>query len=388
MNVVFLSPHFPPNFKNFSIRLREAGANVLGLGDPEFDALPDDLRSAMTEYYRVDNLQDYDQLVRALGYFTHRFGKIDRIDSLNEFWLETEARLRTDFNIPGIKIDQIEKIKRKSAMKQVYEESGLNPGRGRICSSEKDVRDFIKEVGFPVVAKPDIGVGAAKTYKLQREADIKFYLSDKLPVDYIVEEFITGQIVTFDGLTDTNGDLVFSSSLRYSKGIMEVVNEDSDVYYYAVRDIEPEIQKIGLKTLKAFDVREKFFHFEYFWNDDGDLTPLEVNIRPPGGLTVDMFNFAFNFDCFRAWADVITTGCSERMGTREFHVMYISKKNHIAYHLNHEQVMAKFPDMLVHYEPIQSVFARALGDHGYILRHRELEPLLEAAATIHRRAFG
>jgi len=42
-------------------------------------------------------MHNYDEMLRALGYFTHRYGKIDRIDSLNEYWLETEARLRTDF---------------------------------------------------------------------------------------------------------------------------------------------------------------------------------------------------------------------------------------------------------------------------------------------------
>jgi len=57
----------------------------------------------LTEYYKVNDMHSYDELLRALGYFTHHYGKLDRIDSLNEYWLETEAELRTDFNIPGLK---------------------------------------------------------------------------------------------------------------------------------------------------------------------------------------------------------------------------------------------------------------------------------------------
>ncbi|HMO22687.1 MAG TPA: hypothetical protein PKC98_17140 [Candidatus Melainabacteria bacterium] len=98
MNIVLISPHFPPNFRNFSFRLRDNGANVLGIADVHYDQIPDEVKCALTEYYRVENMHDYDQIVRALGYYTHRYGKIDRIDSHNEYWLETEARLRTDFN--------------------------------------------------------------------------------------------------------------------------------------------------------------------------------------------------------------------------------------------------------------------------------------------------
>ena len=49
-------------------------------------------------------MHNYDELLRACGYFTHRYGKIDRLDSHTEYWMETEARLRTDFNVPGPRI--------------------------------------------------------------------------------------------------------------------------------------------------------------------------------------------------------------------------------------------------------------------------------------------
>ena len=39
----------------------------------------------MTEYYKVDSLEDYDSMVRAVGFFTFKYGKIDWIESNNEF---------------------------------------------------------------------------------------------------------------------------------------------------------------------------------------------------------------------------------------------------------------------------------------------------------------
>jgi len=103
MNYVYLSPHFPTNYYPFVIKLREAGANVLGIGDCPYDQLSYSLKRYLTEYYRVSEMHHYDELIRAVGYFTHRYGKIDRFESHNEYWLEAESQIRTDFNISGPK---------------------------------------------------------------------------------------------------------------------------------------------------------------------------------------------------------------------------------------------------------------------------------------------
>ncbi|MBN2393437.1 MAG: hypothetical protein JXR84_22080, partial [Anaerolineae bacterium] len=103
MNVVLLSPNFPLSYYQFAVGLKRAGATVLAIGDAHYEALRPELRDALTEYYRVDSLHDYAQLLRACAYFTYRYGKLDRLESHNEFWLETDARLRLDFNIPGLK---------------------------------------------------------------------------------------------------------------------------------------------------------------------------------------------------------------------------------------------------------------------------------------------
>ena len=94
MNVVFLSPNFPPSYYLFCVNLRCLGANVLGIGEEPHEQLRPELKTALTDYYRVDRLDDYEQALRAVGYFTHRFGRIDRIASHNEHWLELEAYLR------------------------------------------------------------------------------------------------------------------------------------------------------------------------------------------------------------------------------------------------------------------------------------------------------
>jgi hypothetical protein len=382
MNVVFLSPHFPSNWWHFCRALKQAGATVLGLGDAPYDWLTPELRGSLTEYYRVSDMHSYDELVRAIGYFTHHHGRVDRIDSLNEYWLETEARLRTDFNIPGIDTRQIARIRRKSLMKRRFALAGLTVPRGRVCRTERATRAFIGEVGYPVVAKPDAGVGAARTYKLQADGDLNRYLRDKLPVDYIVEESLTGTLLTYDGLVDRSGEVIFDASLTYSVGVMESVNDKVDLFYWIPREIPDDVRAAGQAVVRSFELRERPFHFEFFRVPSGEIVPLEVNMRPPGGLTVDMWNYANEFDFYREWANVLVHGTSAAQTTHPYAVLYASRRDGRAYAMPHDEVLRELGPLLVHHQRMESVFSGAIGDYGYILRSRELDPLIDAARQI------
>ena len=382
MNVVFLSPHFPPHWFRFAVALRAVGATTLGIADVDWEQLQPPLREALNDYYRVDDLGSYDQLTRALGWFIHRHGRVDRIDSLNEHWLETEAALRTDFNIPGINQATIGTIKRKSLMKERFLAAGLPAGPGRVCRDAAELRRFVKEVGLPVVAKPDIGVGAAKTYKLETPADVDNYLAEKPDVDYIVEQFISGELITYDGLAGRGGEIVFDSTFTYSTGVMEAVNAQLDLYYWIPRAIPADVQQVGRAMARAFDLRERPFHFEIFRTADGRLVPLEVNMRPPGGWTVDMFNYANDIDFYREWANVVVNGRFEATVTRPYNCMYVSRRDIRTYLLSDEDVRREFADLLVHHSRMERVLASAMGDHGYILRSPQAEPLLAAARQI------
>ncbi|HMO56233.1 MAG TPA: carboxylate--amine ligase [Roseiflexaceae bacterium] len=385
MNVVFLSPDFPPNYVNFSIRLRQAGATVLGISDQPYDSLKPELRAALHEYYRVSDLHQYDELVRALGYFTHRYGKIDRLDSLNEYWIETEARLRTDFNIEGFRAADLPGIKRKSEMKRLFRRAGVNVVPGKVVRTPAQARNFVAEVGYPVVAKPDIGVGASKTYKITNPTELEDFVSRPL-VDYFMEAFVEGTINTFDGLTDRSGNLVFYTSMQYSRGIMEIVNEDDDVFYYTQREVPADLEAAGRAIVRAFKVRERFFHFEFFRTPAGELVALEVNMRPPGGLSIDMFNFANDIDLYREWATVLTADRFAATYNWPYFICYVGRKSHKQYRLSHGELIERFGTKIVNHQPMPAVFHVAMGDYGYLLRSTDRDEVIAIAHEIQARA--
>ncbi len=375
MNFVYLSPHFPPNYYLFAVNLRSFGANVLGLADEPYERLRPELQSALTEYYYVRDSHNYDDLVRACGYFTHRYGKLDRVESHNEYWLETDARLRTDFNILGFKVDDLPRIKCKSEMKEVFKQAGVAVARGQLANSPEAVRAFVAEVGYPIIAKPDVGVGAAKTYKIHTPQELEDFLARHLH-DYILEEFVEGAIQTFDGLADRDGNIVFYSSMQYSQGIMETVNEDNDVYYYTVRDIPPDIEQAGRRIARAFDVRERFFHFEFFRTPANRVVALEVNMRPPGGLTTDMFNYANDIDIYHEWADVVVNNHFDARFAWPYHCCYIGRKSNKPYAHSPGEIRHRFGPRIVHEEPISGIFSAALGDYGYLVRSPDLDEII------------
>ena len=99
MNFVYISPNFPDNHWLFCRRLRDNGVNVLGVGDCPYHELSWQLRDSLTEYYKVSCLEEYDEVYRAVAYFIHKYGRVDYLESNNEYWLEKDAALRQDFNI-------------------------------------------------------------------------------------------------------------------------------------------------------------------------------------------------------------------------------------------------------------------------------------------------
>ena len=288
---------------------------MLGVGDCPYDDLLPELRASLTEYYKVGSRENYDEVYRAVAFFISKYDRIDWLESNNEYWLERDAMLRTDFHITsGFQTSDMDRIKYKSKMKPYYEAVGINTARYHIVDNYAECRKFIDEVGYPVIVKPDNGVGASSTYKLKNDEELRSFVDtmDK-NVSYIMEEFITAEVNSYDAIIDSNGDPIFETGNVTPNSIMDVVNNGDNSIYYIVKDLPEDTRKAGRATVKSFGVKNRFVHFEFFrltadhphMGKKGDVVALEVNMRPCGGFSPDMMNFANSTDVYKIYADMI-----------------------------------------------------------------------------------
>lgn len=376
MNFIFVSPHFPRTYWNFCDRLHRNGVNVLGIGDAPFDEIPGELKQCLTEYYRVNNLGNYDEMLRAVAYFTFHYGKIDWIESNNEYWLEMDAQLRTDFNITtGAQNDFIERIKYKSKMKESYIAAGVPVARHHMVSTQAAARAFIKEVGYPVIVKPDNGCGAEATYKIKNFSDLKKFYAEPHNVQYIMEEYIDGTIVSFDGVADSHCIPLFYTSNVFPTPMLDIVSQQGDLSYWTQKTVPAALKDVGFRTIKAFGAKSRFFHCEFFQlNADksglgkkGDYVALEVNMRPAGGYTPDMINFANSVDCYQIWADMVCYDevRNAEMDGQKYFCVYAGRRDCHQYKHTHTQIMTKYGSRMRMAERIPQALRLDMGDQMY-----------------------
>ena len=389
MNFVFISPHFPATYWQFCDRLQKNGVHVLGIGDAAYDSLSESVRSSLTEYYKVDSLEDYDQVFRAVAFFSFKYGKIDWLESLNEYWLEQDARLRTDFHITtGIQADQIDFIKEKSLMKQIYLRNNIPTARQHPVSTLDAAQDFIAQVGYPVIVKPDIGVGATNTWKLVNDDQLRDFYAHLPSVPYVMEEFIEGDICSYDAIMDSQCNPVFETMTVWPP-VMDIVLKDLDLKYYTCPEAPEKLRELGRRTAKAFQVGRRFIHLEFFrltkarpgLGDIGDFVALEVNMRPAGGYTPDMMNFACSVDVYQIYADMVTRDARVfPQADRTYHCAYASRKDGHRYAHTHEDIMRVYGDRMVMQEEMPPMNWPQMGRYMYTAR---LDSLEETEGFIH-----
>lgn len=375
-NFVFISPNFPTNYWQFCRELKNNGMNVLGIGDAPYEELREELRDSLSDYYKVSSLENYDEVYRAVAFFTHKYGRIDWLESNNEYWLEKDAALRTDFNIQsGFQVSDMERIKHKSKMKHYYEKVGIPVARYYMVKTLAGCRSFIKKVGYPVVVKPDNGVGAAATYKLKNDEDlVAFFDSYPKEVPYIMEEFVNAQVNSYDAIIDSNGDPIFETGNITVDSIMDIVNNNDNSIYYILKDLPDDTREAGRKTVKSFGVKNRFVHFEFFrltadqdgLGKKGDIVALEVNMRPCGGFSPDMMNFANSTNVYKIWADMITYDSTMYPEGEHYYCAFAGRRDGKNFAVSHDELMAKYAPNMKMVDRIPDALAGAMGNQMYI----------------------
>src|SRR4051812_28876292 len=196
MNVIFLSPGFPPTAPDFCRALAKLRVRVLGIGDAPLRATSAEAR-ALSDYTCEPRMGEYAVLREATQRLIERHGGVDRVDSNGEHWLVAEAKLRDDFDIPGLRSAQLAQQTSKLGMAQLFGRADIAYPPTVSASDATAVRKLAASHGFPLVFKPDVGSGAVDTFTVDSEGELDVAL-EREPWSKVAQPFVEGEIVTYD----------------------------------------------------------------------------------------------------------------------------------------------------------------------------------------------
>lgn len=386
MNYLLVSPNFPISQEFFAKGLKEKGINVLGVGSESYDALSQTLKDNLVEYFRVNDLEDYEEVFRAVAFLTYKHGKINRIESNNEYWLELDARLREDFNVYGVKPKQLELTKYKSKMKTMFKEAGARVAKGYAANNKEELNGILKKLELPLIAKPDNGVGSANTYKLLTQRDVEEFINEwNEKVSYFFEEFVeNGVLCTYDGLINQHGDIVFETSFIYTQPTLDLVNNGLDYANIIEPNIDPKLKELGQWIVYKFGMRERFFHIEFFRLPDGEYIALEYNNRIAGGTCIDLYNYSYNISLYEIYADVVLDKKIKDIVTNKY-TLSLSRRNRYQYKNSLKDIKAKYSYSIRMITTVPEVFSAAMGNTIIIISVENKEQITEVMNYVHEK---
>ncbi len=395
MNFIFISPNFPYTYYRFVEALKRNGVRVLAIGDAPYSFLNEELKKALDDYYYVKDLKDYNAKKEAVKFLQDKYGKIDFLESNNEFWLYDDACLRDEFHIlTGPNKEMIKTFRKKSEMKKIFLENNILAANGEIVTTLEKALDFVKKVSYPIIIKPDDGVGAFHTCKINNEEELRDFFKAKDNHIYFMEEFIEGELLSYDGVCDASSNVLYQTHHVFITQVMNVVNENKDMVYYTSPNIPSDLEEVGRRTIKAFKAKSRFFHLEFFrlikdkanLGKKGDLIALEVNMRVPGGYTPDLINFAYSINIYQIWADIIAFNENRQKDFYEKQYgCYIGRRNYVAYKNYYEQIMNKFNKHIVWTQGMPDILSDAMGNYFFMAIFKTKEEMNEFIAFLTQR---
>jgi hypothetical protein len=316
-HVVFIAPRFLETTNRYVKSFVELPGVTLSVvsSDPAA-AIPQSLAPRIAGHYRIDNCLDSAQLAVAVKAIVSSIGKVDRLaGALEELQLPL-AETRDIVGIEGLDAQSARNFRDKDRMKQVLRAHGVPVAASTLATSKHEITAFIGRVGYPVIVKPQAGLGTRATYRIEN-ADELAALADPTPDQPLqVEEFVRAREHTCETVT-IHGKPVWHSGTRYFPSPLEVL-ETPWVQYCVLLPREADdptwtkfhpTNTAALAALfgprRATAAGTALTHMEWFLREDGTAMVNEVGVRPPGVQIMPLMGITHGTDLFADWARLI-----------------------------------------------------------------------------------
>jgi formate-dependent phosphoribosylglycinamide formyltransferase (GAR transformylase) len=387
MHVLFVEPKFPANQRQFVRALHEVGAKVTGIGEYPPDP---ELASWMHAFERVPSVVNEDAMEGAVRRIQAR-GWVDRIEATVEAHIQPVANVREKCSIPGTSTRTAFLCRDKPAMKDALRAAGVPCAQSLGTSDAKEVRDFAKRVGYPLIMKPRSAAGASGTVRIDdavglEAAIVSHHVDRGAPV--AMEEFIEGHEGFYDTLT-IDGRVVHDFASHYYPGVLEAMRTRwiSPQIITTNRLAAPwygEVRAMGQKVIQALGIGTSATHQEWFFGPKG-LKFSEIGCRPPGVGVWDLYSAANDFDLFREWASAICFGRPTQPPSRKYSAGMValrpSQDGRIAGYEGIDALQRRFGDWIIdtHFpppgHPTQPVEAGYMANAWVRMKHPDYDTL-------------
>ena len=99
-------------------------------------------------------------------------------------------------------------------------------------------------------------------------------------------------------------------------------------------------------------------------------------MRPPGGYTPDMINFAQSVDTYQIWADVMCYDEIKNVNLNhpKYFCLYFGRRDRIEYKYSYDEIKQKYPFILMH-DRMSEALSGAMGNEFYIAKFENYEDL-------------
>ncbi len=98
----------------------------------------------------------------------------------------------------------------------------------------------------------------------------------------------------------------------------------------------------------------------------GDLVALEVNMRPSGGFTPDMINFAHKYRCIQIWADMIAFDETTMPAGISAFCAFVGRRDGKDYVLDDAALSGKYSKQICMEDRMPGALSGAMGNRMYI----------------------
>ncbi len=387
MNVLMISPAYPPEMPHYTRGLARVGARVIGLGDQPAAALHPVARGALADYIQVPNLWDEDAVVKTVR---SRLGpwQLDRVECLWEIGMLLAARLREELGVPGMRRDQTQLFRDKERMKLALDAAGIRTPRHARATTPDEIRAAAARIGYPLIVKPLSGAGSADTHRVDAAADLERTIAAVAHVrELSVEEFIEGEEYTFDTVCADGEILFFNLSWYRPRPLIARTVEWISPQTMSLRDVEAGVlapgRDMGRAVIRALGFQSGFTHMEWHRTASGEAVFGEIACRPPGAHTVDTMNYCNDADLFTGWADAVCNGRIGQTIGRLYNCAIIFKRAEGQGRIRRieglERLRARWGDAIVHVDllpvgaPRRNWKMTLLSDGHVFIRHPDLK---------------